>query len=742
MRLVGMNPVVVHGGGPQISDLMRRLGQGARVPRRAAGHRRGDGRHRADGARRQGEPRHRRVAEPARLVRGRALRRGRGAHPGRGRATSGSASWATIRHIDPSILERLIREELIPVIATIGMGAEGQAYNVNADTVAGAIAEALDAEKLVYLTDVAGVYGDYPDESSLISRIDAGGLEALVRRREGGQGDDPEARVVRAGAAQRRDPRRTSSTAASRTRCCSSSSPAKASARWWTHERGEDPARRSSRQLDAEHVMQTYGRLPVAFVRGEGTRLWDSEGNEYLDFLGGLAVTSLGHAHPEVAAAIADQATHAAARLEPVLQRGAAAAGRAARPAAHVGDRHAGRGVLRQLGRRGQRVRDQARPPLRPAARRPRALPRAVGLQLVPRPHAHDARGDRPAPEAGDVPAAARAASARSSSRTSTRSPPRWTSGSCAVLLEAVQGEGGVQPAPPGYLEAVRALCDEREALLDHRRGADRARPHRALVRVRARRRRASRHRHDGQGARQRRPDRRVLGPRPMSPTAFRPGDHATTFGGQPLAARAALAVLDVMEREDVPRRSMQAGERLTKALARASRRPRRARRRPAARGRAEPAAAPRRAAAVALELLERGLVVNAVTPDRAAARARRCSSTTPRSMPPSRSSRRCSRHDPSTSSRSTTSARPSSPACSSRPRPGKADPATIAPVLAGRGVALVFEKPSARTRVSSDMAVRRARRPPGVPPARRGRHRHPRDRGGRRPDARRRTAA
>ncbi len=87
----------------------------------------------------------------------------------------------TIRHIDASILERLLREELIPVIATIGMGAEGQAYNVNADTVAGAIAEALDAEKLVYLTDVSGVYGDYPDETTLISRINSLGLEDLVR---------------------------------------------------------------------------------------------------------------------------------------------------------------------------------------------------------------------------------------------------------------------------------------------------------------------------------------------------------------------------------------------------------------------------------------------------------------------------------------------------------------------------------------------------------------------------------
>ncbi|MGH9037033.1 MAG: aminotransferase class III-fold pyridoxal phosphate-dependent enzyme, partial [Acidimicrobiia bacterium] len=60
--------------------------------------------------------------------------------------------------------------------------------------------------------------------------------------------------------------------------------------------------------LDADHVMQTYARLPVAFVRGQGTRLWDSDGREYLDFLAGLAVVALGHAHPVVAEAIAAQA--------------------------------------------------------------------------------------------------------------------------------------------------------------------------------------------------------------------------------------------------------------------------------------------------------------------------------------------------------------------------------------------------------------------------------------------------
>src|SRR5207244_8108720 len=60
--------------------------------------------------------------------------------------------------------------------------------------------------------------------------------------------------------------------------------------------------------LDREYVMQTYARLPVAFVRGEGTRLYDSDGRAYLDFVAGLAVTSLGHAHPAVADAVAEQA--------------------------------------------------------------------------------------------------------------------------------------------------------------------------------------------------------------------------------------------------------------------------------------------------------------------------------------------------------------------------------------------------------------------------------------------------
>jgi acetylornithine/succinyldiaminopimelate/putrescine aminotransferase len=136
----------------------------------------------------------------------------------------------------------------------------------------------------------------------------------------------------------------------------------------------------------------------------------------------------------------------------------------------------------------------------------------------------------------------------------------------CAVMLEAVQGEGGVQPAPPGYLEAVRRLCDEREALL-------------IVDEVQTGLGRTGRwfgFEHGGDV----RPDvvtmAKALGngvpigacwARTEVAEAFRAGDHATTFGSQPLAALAALALLDVMEREDVPKRAVTAGKRLAGAL-------------------------------------------------------------------------------------------------------------------------------------------------------------------------------
>ncbi|MCZ7526057.1 MAG: acetylornithine transaminase [Acidimicrobiia bacterium] len=306
--------------------------------------------------------------------------------------------------------------------------------------------------------------------------------------------------------------------------------------------------------------MGTYARAPVAFVRGEGTRLFDSEGRAYLDFLSGLAVTSLGHAHPAVAEALADQARtllhvsnlyyndlqpRLAARLDVLVggggrvffaNSGAEANECAIKLARRHGQRNGGPEryhvvsaygsfhgrTLTTLAATGQTQKQEPFQPLPP------------GFRHVP---------------FGDVGALSGAIDERV----------------CAVLLEPLQGEGGVVPAPPGYLEEVRRLCDEREALL-------------VLDEVQTGLGRTGRwfgFQHSGI-----RPDvvtmAKALGngvpigacwARAEVSAALAPGEHATTFGGQPLAARAALATLDVMESEDVPGRAARAGERLARSL-------------------------------------------------------------------------------------------------------------------------------------------------------------------------------
>jgi len=85
-----------------------------------------------------------------------------------------------VTSVNPAIVHRLLAQDLIPVIATIGSDATGQAYNINADTVAGAIAEALGAEKLVYLTDIEGLRRQVDDPASLIRQATADELDALM----------------------------------------------------------------------------------------------------------------------------------------------------------------------------------------------------------------------------------------------------------------------------------------------------------------------------------------------------------------------------------------------------------------------------------------------------------------------------------------------------------------------------------------------------------------------------------
>jgi acetylglutamate kinase len=179
MHSVGIRPVVVHGGGPQISDLMERLGK---VPEFRDGHRVTDA-ETVDIARMVLVGKVSRDIVAAINVHGpiavgvsgedAGLIRAEARHPDLGFV-------GDVEAVNPSILERLLAEDLIPVVSTIGADASGQAYNINADAVAGALAKALHAEKVIYLTDVEGLLADVDDTSSLISRIDAKALHAMI----------------------------------------------------------------------------------------------------------------------------------------------------------------------------------------------------------------------------------------------------------------------------------------------------------------------------------------------------------------------------------------------------------------------------------------------------------------------------------------------------------------------------------------------------------------------------------
>ena len=177
LHSVGILPVVVHGGGPQIGELMTRLGK---EPEFRNGLRVTDA-ETLDIARmvlvgkinreivgeinRHGPQAVGISGQDAGLITASAI------HPDLGFVGDVSA-------VNPAIVQRLLAEDLIPVISTIGSDVAGQAYNINADTVAGAVAEALGAEKIIYLSDVEGLLADVDDPGSLIRRTTADDLQA------------------------------------------------------------------------------------------------------------------------------------------------------------------------------------------------------------------------------------------------------------------------------------------------------------------------------------------------------------------------------------------------------------------------------------------------------------------------------------------------------------------------------------------------------------------------------------
>ncbi len=192
LRSVGLKPVVVHGGGPQISSMLGRLGIASEFR----------------GGLRVTTPE---AMDVVRMVLvgqvGRELVGLVNASGGRGVGLSGEDAGlfraerrgavvdgevvdvglvGDVVEVDPAAVLDLIEAGRIPVVSTVAPDDDGQVLNVNADTAAAALAIALGAAKLVVLTDVEGVYGDWPDRSSLLSSITAGDLEKLLPRLESG----------------------------------------------------------------------------------------------------------------------------------------------------------------------------------------------------------------------------------------------------------------------------------------------------------------------------------------------------------------------------------------------------------------------------------------------------------------------------------------------------------------------------------------------------------------------------
>ncbi len=180
LRSVGLQPVVVHGGGPQIGEMMQRLGKAVEFR---------DGLRVTDAE----------TLDIARMVLVGKVNReivsainvhaplavglsGEDAHLITAEQRSAQLGFVgDILRVDPTMVHGLISQGLIPVVATVGIGAAGQAYNINADTAAGAVAAALAADKLVYLTDVPGVQADRDDPSTLIGQIDAADVGQMIK---------------------------------------------------------------------------------------------------------------------------------------------------------------------------------------------------------------------------------------------------------------------------------------------------------------------------------------------------------------------------------------------------------------------------------------------------------------------------------------------------------------------------------------------------------------------------------
>jgi acetylornithine/N-succinyldiaminopimelate aminotransferase len=304
-------------------------------------------------------------------------------------------------------------------------------------------------------------------------------------------------------------------------------------------------------------MMGNYGTPVVALVRGEGATVWDDDGKAYVDLLGGIAVNVLGHAHPAVVEAVTRQVqtlghTSNLAMHEPGVRLAERLVGLLGLPDAKVLFANSGAEANEAALKISRRLRPRGGWVAAEGAFHGRTL---GALAVTGQPAKRAPFEPLPGPVTfipyGDADALAAAVTDRTAS----------------VVLEPVMGEVGVVVPPAGFLEAARAICDTHGALLHldevqggiGRSGAWLA-SHVVAPTVQ--------------------PDLVTLakglgGGLPLgavvatgaAATALQKGDHGTTFGGNPISCAAGLAVLEVLEAEQLVQRSAAKGEELKAAL-------------------------------------------------------------------------------------------------------------------------------------------------------------------------------
>jgi acetylornithine/N-succinyldiaminopimelate aminotransferase len=307
------------------------------------------------------------------------------------------------------------------------------------------------------------------------------------------------------------------------------------------------------RALEREHLVPAYARLPAAFVRGAGARLWDADGHEYLDFQTGLAVNSVGHCHPRVVAAIRQQAErliHVGNLFytEPGMRLAARLAASSLGGKVHFAN--SGTEAVEAA----LKVARKAKPGGTIVSVRRAFHGRTYGsLSATP-------QESKQAPFAPLVPGF------RAVEPNAEAIAGAVDAGTAAVLLEPVQGEGGVHVLADDVLRAARAACDDHGAALVFdevqcglgRTGRLWAYEHAGVVPDALTTAKAL-----GGGL----PiGALVTGPRLAD--VFEPGDHGSTFAGGPVQAAAGLAVLDVIDDDALLARVRRVGEELLHRLA------------------------------------------------------------------------------------------------------------------------------------------------------------------------------